>query len=160
MLSNPIFLICAALLPAVVLCVYVFKKDRVEKEPIGLLVKLFVLGAIVCIPGAIIFGSILEPVAADVSAPYAEQSFYEALYYALEAFVVVALVEEGMKFLVLYFVTRNNKNFNSLFDGIIYAVFVSLGFAALENVLYVKEQTSRIASALPFLTNANNTFLV
>ena len=49
------------------------------------------------------------------------------------------MVEEGFKFLILYLVTRKNKNFNSLFDGLIYSVFVSLGFAALENVFYVTE---------------------
>ena len=50
---------------------------------------------------------------------------------------IIALVEEGLKFIALFLATRNNKNFNSLFDGLIYAVFVSLGFAAFENVLYV-----------------------
>ena len=72
-------------------------------------------------------------------AQYVDMPFFKELYMAVKAFIVVALVEEGLKFVVLYFMTRNNKNFNSLFDGIVYAVFVSLGFAALENIFYVLE---------------------
>ena len=52
-------------------------------------------------------------------------------------FIGVALVEEGLKWLVLRFFAKKGDNFNCIFDGLIYAVFVSLGFAALENVLYV-----------------------
>ena len=49
---NDIFLVCAALFPAVALCIYVFKKDRVEKEPIGLLLGLLLLGVLICYPAA------------------------------------------------------------------------------------------------------------
>ena len=59
------------------------------------------------------------------------------MYNACKYFIGVALVEEGLKWAVLLLVTKNNKNLNSLFDGLIYAIFVSLGFAALENVMYV-----------------------
>ena len=51
--------------------------------------------------------------------------------------VVVAAVEEGMKFWLLKRRTWNHPAFNYRFDGIVYAVFVSLGFAAYENILYV-----------------------
>ena len=59
------------------------------------------------------------------------------LYTVLLAFFVVALVEEGTKFLFLRARTWRNPNFNYRFDGIVYAVFVSLGFAAFENIQYV-----------------------
>ncbi len=58
------------------------------------------------------------------------------VYNFLLFFMIVAIVEEGFKWLVLFFVTRKNKNFNSIFDGLIYSVFVSLGFAAVENIKY------------------------
>ena len=61
-------------------------------------------------------------------------SYY--LYMIVENFFVIAFSEEGFKWLALMLVAKNTKHFNSLFDGIIYAVFVSLGFAAFENVLY------------------------
>lgn len=68
-----------------------------------------------------------------------EASISRGAYYAYQAtnaFIGVALIEELGKFVFLFLATRKNKNFNSLFDGLIYAVFTSLGFAALENVLY------------------------
>ena len=55
----------------------------------------------------------------------------------IKAFFVVALVEEFSKYLIVRFAAQRNKEFNEPYDGIVYAVAVSMGFAALENVLYV-----------------------
>ena len=129
------FLLVAALLPAAVLCVYIYKKDRAEKEPPGLLALLFFLGVLICFPAGWI-ELMLDGILPDgetsnlvTLADYASH-FIKNLFF-------VGLVEEGLKWIVLFFATRRNKNFNSLFDGIIYAVFVSLGFAAFENIAYV-----------------------
>ncbi len=144
---NEILLVIAALFPAIALCIYVFKKDRAEKEPFGLLLLLLVLGAVICFPAGEIEAALLNVIpnffvnwglgTVKEGTMYLGSDFTYILYNVAENFIGIALVEEGLKFLVLYLVTRNNKNFNSLFDGIIYSVFVSLGFAALENVLYV-----------------------
>ena len=138
------WLAIAALIPAAVLCVYVFKKDRVEKEPLGLLLLLLALGAVSCYPAAWaeraignVAAELFQPF--DVSADAGVQltsKMYE-IYLLFDNFVRVALVEEGIKWAILLVVTRKSRHFNSLFDGLIYAVFVSLGFAALENVFYV-----------------------
>ena len=138
------FLMVAALLPAVVLCVYIYKKDRAEKEPPGLLALLFFLGVVICLPAGWIELVLGKGLSAFFSmfgvslngTVYLDTPAYYA-YHFIENLFCVALVEEGLKWIVLYFVTRSNKNFNSLFDGIIYAVFVSLGFAAFENIGYV-----------------------
>jgi len=58
----------------------------------------------------------------------------EAFY---TAFVVAGFTEELFKFLALYLIIWSNKNFNEKFDGIVYAVFISLGFAGIENIIYV-----------------------
>lgn len=58
----------------------------------------------------------------------------EAFY---NSFIVASLVEEGYKFILLYFLVWRNKNLNEPFDGIVYSVFISLGFAGIENCLYV-----------------------
>ncbi len=143
---GTVLLIIAALLPAVVLCVYTFSKDRVEKEPLGLLLKLFLFGALCCFPAAILEDILIGMidgffgVETDV---YGNTVFpSNAVYYmhTLVKYVVgVALVEEGLKWLSLNIITKNNNEFDCLFDGLIYAIFVSLGFAALENVLYVHQ---------------------
>ena len=143
---NDILLVCAALIPAVALCIYIFKKDRVEKEPIGLLLGLLFLGGLICFPAAEIEGvlfDIFDMIFSPFTVEYEGELYLLGttfkVYNACKYFIGVALVEEGLKFLILFFFTRKNKNFNSLFDGLIYAVFFSLGFAALENVFYVVE---------------------
>ena len=130
-------LLIAAVLPALALMVYVYKKDTVEKEPPGLILKLFVLGMIAgplagTIEGALfaVFESVIPP---------------GAIQLVIKFFVGVAAVEEGFKYLFLNTV-RKNPNFNYVFDGIVYAVAVALGFAALENVMYVFQGGLEVAA--------------
>ncbi|MBR5535093.1 MAG: PrsW family intramembrane metalloprotease [Clostridia bacterium] len=138
---NTFFLTVAGIVPAVVLCTYVYKKDKVEKEPLGLLIQLLLAGIIACIPAAYIEGYI-----GDIIDGFFYPHVYDGIidttdytYHAVTAFVGVALVEEGCKWFFLVRITKNNKDFNSLFDGMLYAIFVSLGFAGFENILYVVE---------------------
>lgn len=139
---NTILLVTAALLPALLLCNYIYKKDRVEKEPTFLLVKLLAAGAFACFPAAVVEG-ILEEVINNLfdnirGIGLSLPKLY-TLYRLVTYFIGVALVEEWFKRFFLIKITKNDNNFNSLFDGMIYAIFVSLGFAALENVMYVTE---------------------
>ncbi len=141
--TDTVLLICAALIPAIILCLYIFIKDRAEKEPPLLLLGLFVLGAIAAFPAAEIESvafdliyRIFSPLMHESDGAVVMSSSSLKLYNFTKYFFGVALVEEGFKWLAMYLTTRRNKNFNSLFDGVIYSVFVSLGFAAIENVLY------------------------
>ncbi len=122
--------ILAAVLPAFFLLRYVYRHDTVEKEPMGLLVKLLVLGVVSALGAMVLeaFGETVLNALVDRGSP---------VYTALLAFLVVALAEEGMKFLLLKRGTWRSPHFNYRFDGIVYAVFVSLGFAAFENIQYV-----------------------
>ena len=145
---NDYILMAVALFPAIVLCMYVFIKDRVEKEPLGLLLKLFACGAIICFPAAeieVFLAGIIESlfspetlaiVKSGGDIPYTKEAY---VYIFTDNTIGVALVEETLKFFVLIYFTRKNKEFDSLFDGLIYSVFVSLGLAALENIFYVVE---------------------
>ena len=142
---NDIILLIAAVLPAIILCIYVFKKDRVEKEPIPLLLKLLFFGVLSCFPVFIISDPItyiVDTIFSNVYYTDGEYIYYTSeiarlAYTAADNFICIALVEELCKFVFLFLGTRKNKNFNCLFDGIIYSVFVSLGFALFENILYV-----------------------
>ena len=127
MTALSIFL-AASCLPSIVLLVYIYNKDKVDKEPTGLLIRLFILGALSCFPIAYIESFI------SGYNTFAEGSVAYNIY---ENYLVAGTCEEIGKFLILYFVTRNSKHFNCLFDGMIYAVVVSLGFATLENIMYV-----------------------
>jgi RsiW-degrading membrane proteinase PrsW (M82 family) len=64
-------------------------------------------------------------------------AFYGLMAAAWKAFVVAAFTEELFKYLALYFLIWKSREFNDKYDGIVYSVFISLGFAAVENVLYV-----------------------
>lgn len=122
--------ICAAILPAVFLMVYVYQQDSIEKEPPGLLWACVGRGVL-----AALASIILESIGERLLGVSGIQD--EVTYIVVLAFLVVAAVEEGTKYFFLYRLTWNDPNFNYRFDGIVYAVFVSLGFAAFENVKYI-----------------------
>ncbi len=141
---HNIILIAAALLPSVVLCIYVYRKDRAEKEPIGLLLALLTAGALVCLPASAVT-DIIKKMETDIFLPFTTEvdggkyldGWIFDLYMAMDKFIAVALVEECCKWLAVFITVKRSRYFNSLFDGIIYSTFVALGFAGFENVLYV-----------------------
>ena len=143
MFSTREIYMALGLLPAVLLLFYIYKMDRIEKEPKGLLVGLFFLGVGATIPTMIVelllsvvnnglfFGQYIT----QYEYTFVDGKVY--LYEFVHNFFGIALVEEGFKWLFMFLLTRKSKNFNCLFDGVVYATFVSLGFAAAENVMYV-----------------------
>ncbi|MCK4919969.1 MAG: PrsW family intramembrane metalloprotease [Bacteroidales bacterium] len=122
-------LILFALAPVLIILVYVYFRDKYEKEPVGLLLKALLAGAIIVIPVIFLekFMGFLNPFEAN---PF--NGFWNA-------FAVAGFCEELFKFIALYILIWRNPNFNEKFDGIVYAVFISLGFAGIENILYVSE---------------------
>lgn len=123
-------LILLAVTPALVIMVYIYFKDRYEKEPLGLLTLNFLLGAILSV--GLTFA--LSPLVNGLIAGWGKTDVAEM---ALKAFIGVALVEEFSKYIVVRIFAQRRAAFNEQFDGIVYAVMVSMGFAALENILYV-----------------------
>lgn len=129
-------LLTAALLPAVLLMVYVYRKDTVEREPIGLVLRVCAIGAVM---GPI--AGIVESFLFDLF-----EIFIPAgpLLIVVEYFIGVAMVEEGCKYAALNTI-RTNPEFNYVFDAIVYSVAAALGFAALENVFYVMDYGLEVA---------------
>lgn len=123
---SSLYLLALALAPGLVIAIYIYLQDRYEREPIKLLLKFFVLGMLSTIPAIFIeqYGMSFFKGADTVTS------------HLITAFIVVGLTEEACKF---FFVTRayRRPEFNEPFDGIVYSVMVSLGFATLENVMYV-----------------------
>jgi len=116
-----------AIAPVVIILLYVYYRDKYEKEPMGLLLKALALGAIITIPILLVevgLGEIIK----------FEDKIATAFY---DGFIVASFTEELFKFLAFMLIIWRNRNFNELFDGIIYAVFISLGFATVENFFYV-----------------------
>lgn len=125
-------LLLMAVLPAAWLLRYVYRLDPIEKEPARLLGTLLLLGALSCVPAIL-----LESFGMDGLMQGRQATTYAALLF--ENFVIIALSEELCKMVFLRWKTWRNPQFNYVFDGIVYAVFVSLGFAILENIGYVYE---------------------
>lgn len=121
-----------ALIPSVVLLVYIYKKDKKEKEPMKLLIGCFILGAIAALP-MVIVENIEDEIVVGITT---EGSL---VYAILDGFIVAGLTEEFFKYIFLKAKTWRSKYFDCMFDGIVYSVFVSLGFATLENLFYVWE---------------------
>lgn len=128
-MTDPV-LILAAVLPAFYLLYRIYQADHVEKEPARLLVSLALSGII-----ATFFAVIAELTGSVVVGLIFPEG--GILYNFVFFFFVVALSEEGFKYLLLKLRTWNSPHFNCRFDGVVYAVFVSLGFALWENISYV-----------------------
>jgi len=113
--------------PILIILAYVYYRDKYEREPLNLLFEGLVAGGVIVLP-VIYFEKIIDGFGANLS------GLQNA---AWTAFMVAALVEEGFKLFAVIVLIWKNPNFNEKFDGIVYAVFVSLGFALIENISYV-----------------------
>jgi RsiW-degrading membrane proteinase PrsW (M82 family) len=136
---NSLVLFALALAPGAAIGLYIYFKDKYEREPIGLVVMSFFMGVV----STIITVLISWPI--NWIIPIDEKSVSEQ---ALHAFILVAFIEEFSKFIFVRWVLYPNKNFNEPFDGIVYAVSVSLGFAGLENILYVMNSENGVATGI------------
>ena len=128
--APSLLLIIIAVAPAIGLLFYIYKLDRLEKEPVRLIIRLVGLG---------IISTFLAVLTERAGMAILERLFDSetVLCRILMYFIVVGLSEEGFKYLVLKISTWKNPEFNCKFDGVVYAVAVSLGFALWENIQYV-----------------------
>lgn len=126
-----------AIAPAVFLVYYFNKQDRRRPEPTGLVVKLFFIGLVVTLPVAFL-ETLISSFKSYLGPNYIVHAFFRA-------FFVAALCEEGIKFYIVKKVVYNNINFDEIMDGIVYTIIASLGFACLENILYVLNGSLAIA---------------
>ena len=120
----------AAILPAVLLLIMVYRLDKIEKEPVGLIVSLVFLGIV-----SIIIAMICEYIGEGILNLFATEGSF--IYRLIDYFIVVGISEECAKYLLLRLRTWKSKEFDCLFDGVVYAVSISLGFALFENIFYV-----------------------
>ncbi len=125
-----LLMLAAAVAPAAWLMKKVYDLDTIEKEPTNLLLRLLLLGVLSTVPAIFlewVVGSVLKA-AFDGTG---------IIFAFAQSFLGVALIEEGCKYFFLRWGAWKRPEFNCRFDGVVYAVFVSLGFALLENINYV-----------------------
>ncbi len=133
-MNNELVLFIVSILPICLIGFYIYKKDK-DKEPSKLLIKLF-LGGIASTIITLIITFILETIFPFFSLDYENLNLIQLL---ISVFIGVALVEEFSKWLMVYIIAYKNKAFDELYDMVLYATFVALGFACFENLLYVFE---------------------
>lgn len=129
--SEFIFLILLSLTPIVALIWYFDHLDKIQKESRRLLWRIFAWGVLITVGAAIAEYALEANILHLIPGTYFK-------YFVL-MFVFVAGVEEGLKYWVVKKQAYDHPAFNEYFDGIVYAVMASLGFAALENIFYVAE---------------------
>ena len=121
-------LLFLSVLPAALLIIFIYRQDKYQKEPFKSLFKAF-FGGMLSVVFTIITVRIIDYTIGLI--PY----FNQTVFY--DSFITAGIPEELCKFLVFMIFIWNDKNFDEYFDGIVYASFISLGFATVENIMYV-----------------------
>ena len=129
-LTYNFVLIAAAAIPALFLLIKVYQSDRLERESPRLLYALVIAGIL-----SSFLAMVEEKVGISVLNSYYAPN--QLIYHVILYFGIVAFAEETSKYIFLRIRTWKNPEFNCQFDGVVYAVFVSLGFALWENISYV-----------------------
>ena len=116
-------LLALSILPVILLMIFIYRADKYQKEPIKSLAKAFI-GGMIAIPLDILLVSLINSVI------YSNTVFHTA-------FMNAGLPEELSKFIIFMIFIWRDKNFDEYMDGIVYATFIGLGFACVENIMYV-----------------------
>lgn len=130
-------LLLFATAPICVIILYIYLKDKYEKEPKLLLFYCFMFGAFVSIIITTVLYMLFDYVITLEEA--------DVLQQFIKAFFVVGFTEEFSKYIIVRYYAQPKDAFNEPFDGIMYAVMVSMGFAATENIIYVLEGGYQVA---------------
>ena len=141
-----IFILFLAVFPVFLLSIYIYHKDKFEKEPFGMLVKVFLFGCLSTIPAVL-----LEAFLMSFSNVFGNGIVLGSAYHG---FVVAGFSEELCKLLLLTFAVWRSRHFNEYFDGIVYAVYVSLGFACVENIMYIFQNDTMVEILYTGITRA------
>lgn len=116
-------IIAAGLAPGVSLLAYFYLRDRYQAEPIGLVIRSFILGGLLVFPIMVI--------------EYAFQDEQLLQNWFSKSFLLSGLLEEFSKWFIVVYTAYHHAEFNERYDGIVYATAVSLGFASIENIFYL-----------------------
>ena len=120
-----------AIVPGLLIIGYVYGKDRVEKEPLSLIIILVFFGVLSCFAAGT-----LEQYTAMLLPQYPEGTLQYAL---ITSFCLAAFWEEIVKYMAMRLASWRSPNFNYRFDGIVYGVSAAVGFAVYENIMYVSQ---------------------
>ena len=134
-------IIISALLPVVILISYIYWRDKNSPEPTKMLVKAFLYGVLS------IFLSLCLSIPFGILGLYPNENItvFDAIR---QSFIAAAIPEESAKLFMLWLLLRKNSFFDEKIDGIVYASFVSLGFAAVENIMYLSSSENFVTTSI------------
>lgn len=138
-------LLALSIAPGLAIMLYIYRKDSYDREPKRYLLVSFLLGMLSVLPAIA-----LEKAGGFIFGEMRPSSSIQ--YYAFFAFIVVAFSEEICKFAMLKWYAYPKKNFDEPFDGIVYSVMVAMGFATIENIMYVQQSGLGTAIMRMFLS--------
>lgn len=149
---NLLQIIALSLSPALAIVLFVYFLDKYEHEPIKLLSTSFLYGLI---------SLVIALYLSDIIDQFLNLDKENLAELAIYAFVVIALVEESLKFLMVRGIVYYEKDFDEPFDGIVYAIMVGMGFATAENIIYFYfHGTDAVVTRMFFAVPAHATFAV
>jgi len=132
--ATAILLAACSVGPVAVVILWLWFRDRL-REPVGVVLATLGLGVLIAVPAIVLqMGLMKVGEAVGVANGTSPETLVQS---AFTAFVVAALVEEFLKFAVLWWFAARRDAFDEPMDGIVYGAAASLGFAAIENVMYV-----------------------
>ena len=135
-MNNIGIMLFIMILPMILIILYINSKDK-QKEPVGLLIQLFLLGMVSCL---LTLGISLV---LDEFVPFMKANDNKSLTSIfLYSFIGIALIEELSKWILLYIRGYKSSHFDELYDVIVYSIFISLGFAFLENIIFLINEES------------------
>lgn len=140
-------LLLLAIAPGIAISLYIYVKDKFNKEPAQYLLVCFLLGVLCAVPAVFI----------EIAGTYFFDNYIngfipEFMSIILQAFIVVAFTEEYCKYFALKKYAFPKSSFDEPFDGIVYSVMISMGFATIENIGYVFEHGVGTGIARMFLS--------
>ncbi len=146
-------LFALSIAPGIAISMYIFLKDKFNKEPKLNLIVCFLLGCLSILPALFIQIFTTKPV---------EKLMGEGIVFtAFFSYVIVAMSEEGSKYIMLRYYAFPKKSFDEPFDGIVYSVMTGMGFATVENIRYVMQHGMGTAFLRMFLSvPAHATFAI
>ncbi|WLR46729.1 glutamic-type intramembrane protease PrsW [Halobacillus litoralis] len=124
-------ILTAAISPAVAIMTFIYLSKRIELEPLPLIIRMFIIGVIMVFP--IMF----------IQYAFETENVFHSSF--LKSFFLAGLLEEFFKWFFLLFVAYRHSDFDHHYDGIIYGVAISLGFATIENIIYIFQNGIEIA---------------
>ncbi|RXT13880.1 glutamic-type intramembrane protease PrsW [Ammoniphilus sp. CFH 90114] len=132
----------ASIAPGIALLSYFYLKDRYQTEPLHIVIKTFIFGILLVFPVMVLQYGLQEEIEFGTLG---------------KAFIIAGLIEEFFKWFIVYYTVYKHMDFDDPYDGIVYSVAVSLGFATLENFFYLYSfgiQEALMRALLPVSSHA------